>query len=377
MTTPSTFKAHILAVDDDPFFLTLIKGSLPDFEVSTSQTGQEILANEQLEQYDLIILDINLGELSGYELGKQLRQNQSTLPILYASSMTDLEARMKAYGAGGNDYIAKPFESSELEYKVKSLSEQYQAAKRLQQELHQTSSLVSGVQIDAANLQVVNRFVLHSSRCKDFDTLITLFFHTLNELDSGGVLQILDQSLQASSGEVSRLEAEIMELGHKLPRIHSFGKDRAYFGWSNCRILVRNIGRLIDTMAILMDALEICIERIEHEAELIERVSQLESHSSASKNAVAALFAEMTESIGDELLKLGVVSDIDDEDEEHIRKLLDHYREQTQDYLEEQDICNAQLRKAVDTMRQPSPELLEHLQKIDQDQDSSDLIELF
>jgi len=377
MTTQATSDRHILVIDDDPFFVDFIDTSLERHQIKSCPDGKCVTTLDSFDDFDLVILDIGLGGRDGFELCKALRLRDKHIPVLFASGMADLESRLKAYGAGGNDYIAKPFLADELTCKVSVLLKQHHATQTLKQELSQASSLVMGVQTESAHLQVINRFVLHSSQCKDLPSLYTLFFHTLKELGSEGVLEINQQEAIASAGQVSRLEAEILEMSSKLPRIYSFGKRRAFFGWSNCRLLVRNIGKLIDIIAILMDSLEVCIERLTTEQQLVEKMSLLESYSQNNQDAIAAIFNSMTDSISHELLMLGIVSSLNEDEEERIKGMLDNYNAQVQAFLKEQDLYNLQLRDTVERMRQQSESFESYLRKIQTPDNDTESVELF
>lgn len=377
MTVQTTSETKILVIDDDPFFTDLISSCLTEHAIQACHDGSSVNQGSEIASYDLVILDIDLKDQNGYELCKKIRQTEKYLPILFASGMSDLDARLKAYGSGGNDYLSKPFQAQELHYKVTTLIKQHQATNELRAQLSQTSSLVTGIQTDSSNLQHVNRFILHSSHCKDLDSLYQIFFHTLHELGTEGALQINRDRPIASNGHLSRLETEILEMASQLPRIYSFGKGRACFVWSNVKLLIRNIGPLIDTIAILMDAMEICIQRISHEQKLIEEIARLENYSSANKIAIGDLFTAMTDSISNELLMLGIVSSLNEDEEERLKTLMDQYNDQAQQHLDEQDRYNHQLKDAVNAMRTPNSALTAFLDKISRQDNNTDSVELF
>ena len=70
-------------------------------------------------QYDLIILDINLPGINGYELCKYVRMSNSQIPIIFLTSYIALNDKMEGYNVGADDYIVKPFEFRELLFKIK------------------------------------------------------------------------------------------------------------------------------------------------------------------------------------------------------------------------------------------------------------------
>lgn len=370
-------KQHqILVIDDDEFSINIIESALEKYRIISDNSGK-ILSHIDLSNYDLVILDIDLNGNSGFSLCEEIRKYNTDIPVLFISSMSDLESRLSAYGVGGNDYIAKPFLNEELQYKASSLIRFYKQLKELNLNLYNNTRLVLDVQKEAANLQEINRFIISSHQCKDIESLYIVFFHTLKALDTDGVLAITNYDLKASNGEVSRLEKEILEMANRLPRIYSFGKGRAFYNWKNCQLLVRKIGSLIDTLAILMDSLEICIDNLNHQKSLIDQISILEDHAQESKNMISSLFDKMTQDLSDELQTLGLISSLDPDEEERVRNLLFNYSNNIQRQLLEQEKHNNTLKSTIEKMSTNTLEFSKYLEWANSITDDSDAIELF
>ncbi len=75
---------------------------------------------------------------------------------------------------------------------------------------------------------------------------------------------------------LSQLELEIMKLSNSVERIHSFGKDRAIFNWGDARLLTRNVGEMIDIIAIFMNALAAAVTALQNEQQLITKAGTVE-----------------------------------------------------------------------------------------------------
>ncbi|WP_332634865.1 response regulator transcription factor [Halalkalibacter flavus] len=114
----------ILIVDDEFQMRTLLSIYLKDegFELSEASTGKEAITKIQNspEQYDLIILDIMMPDLDGFEVCKIVRE-YSTIPILMLSARKALDDRVDGLNLGADDYLTKPFEPEELIARVKAL----------------------------------------------------------------------------------------------------------------------------------------------------------------------------------------------------------------------------------------------------------------
>ncbi len=104
---------RILAVDDEPFNLEIIEEILEDldFELKTVGSGHECLA--VVEDFDpqVILLDVSMPKMSGYEVCKAIKANPNTqhIIVMFVSARGSVEERMEGYSVGAEDYIVKPF----------------------------------------------------------------------------------------------------------------------------------------------------------------------------------------------------------------------------------------------------------------------------
>jgi pilus assembly protein CpaE len=116
---------RILVVDDSPINLKLVSAALAPggYEIITAQNGREALQRIEGIEPDLVILDVMMPELNGYEVCRRLRQraNFGQLPIMMLTANDSLEERINGLEAGADDYMSKPFEVPELQARVKAL----------------------------------------------------------------------------------------------------------------------------------------------------------------------------------------------------------------------------------------------------------------
>lgn len=117
--------ARILAVDDDPMNLRLVTATLgkEGFEVLTANNGKEGYQKAIELSPDLVILDVMMPEMDGYQLCSQLRKNPKTAntPVMMLTSLSSVEQKIKGFDAGADDYLAKPFVPDELLAHTKAL----------------------------------------------------------------------------------------------------------------------------------------------------------------------------------------------------------------------------------------------------------------
>jgi len=120
-----TAQAKILVVDDTPHNVKLLADLLgvKGFAVATAATGEEALAKLPAEKPDLVLLDIMMPGLSGYEVCQRIRADQTTalLPVVLVTSLDPAQERVKGIEAGADDFLSKPINQAELFARVRSL----------------------------------------------------------------------------------------------------------------------------------------------------------------------------------------------------------------------------------------------------------------
>lgn len=116
--------AEILIVDDTPNNLRFLSKMLTEqgYEVRKAINGAMALKSVQSEPPDLILLDIMMPELNGYEVCSALKSDQRTreIPIIFLSALDEVMDKVKAFKVGGIDYITKPFQFEEVLVRVKT-----------------------------------------------------------------------------------------------------------------------------------------------------------------------------------------------------------------------------------------------------------------
>ncbi len=114
---------HILVVDDDKNTRLLLKAVLEGagYTVTLSCNGVEALDAMDKAHIDLVVLDIMMPKMDGYEFTKTLRENQNNLPILMVSAKQLPQDKHKGFIVGTDDYITKPIDEEEMLYRIKAL----------------------------------------------------------------------------------------------------------------------------------------------------------------------------------------------------------------------------------------------------------------
>ncbi|HQM50767.1 MAG TPA: response regulator [Candidatus Hydrogenedentes bacterium] len=111
-------KPNIMVVDDTPANLKLLSNMLQErgYEVRPLQSGKMVLNAARTHPPDLILLDINMPEINGYEVCEQLKADAALcgIPVIFISALTETEDKIEAFRRGGVDYVTKPFQFEEV-----------------------------------------------------------------------------------------------------------------------------------------------------------------------------------------------------------------------------------------------------------------------
>ncbi len=115
---------NVLVIEDDPSVRTLVKAALEKKKygvdiAETAKKGEELAVNEP---FDIIILDLGLPDGDGYEICKNIRDQEITTPVLILSAEQETDVKIKCLRVGADDYLTKPFDTEELIARIEAIS---------------------------------------------------------------------------------------------------------------------------------------------------------------------------------------------------------------------------------------------------------------
>lgn len=205
---------RILLVEDEVSIAELQKDylELNSFRVDIQHSGESGLKCALQENYDLIILDIMLPGISGFEICQKIRSVKN-IPILFVSAKKEDIDKIRGLGLGADDYITKPFSPSELVARVKAHITRYErlAGGDVTSTIH-----VHGMSIDkvARKVHINNEYVLFTT--KEFDLLVFFVMHPNQVLSKE---QLFERVWGAdSAGDVSTVTVHIRKIREKIER---------------------------------------------------------------------------------------------------------------------------------------------------------------
>jgi PAS domain S-box-containing protein len=221
-------RARILAVDDDPRNLLAVREVLdPVGEVVCAASGEEALRCLLKEDFAVILLDVLMPGMDGYETANLVRQRQQSkrTPIIFLSAINKEDAHMlRGYDAGAVDYVFKPFDTLILRSKVAVFVDLYEKTREIQEKAAREQSLLEAtLQAQAAKLEAEQALRRSKARQEAILKSLPVVFHSRSTEEPFEPLFVSD-SVEALTGFPP--ERFLSEPGFGLSRVHPEDREK-------------------------------------------------------------------------------------------------------------------------------------------------------
>lgn len=133
---------HILVVDDEPAIVAVVRGRLEQegFAVQAVASGEEALAHVEADPPDLVVLDVMLPGLDGFEVLRRLRTQDCTVPVVMLTARDEDVDKIIGLELGADDYLAKPFNPRELSARIRAVLRRQTELRALQERMPDEST---------------------------------------------------------------------------------------------------------------------------------------------------------------------------------------------------------------------------------------------
>ncbi len=205
---------RVLVVDDEANITDLVATALryEGFEVTTAQCGRAALNEVESARPDLLILDVMLPDLDGFEVARRIRQDGRRVPILFLTAKDATEDKVRGLTLGGDDYVTKPFSLEELIARVRAVlrrvaggvgapSRLVFADLELDEETHEVFRGQTPIELTPTEFKLLRYFLLNPRRVLSKAQILDYVW----EYDFGGDANVVETYVSYLRKKVDRL----------------------------------------------------------------------------------------------------------------------------------------------------------------------------
>ncbi len=302
----------ILAIDDDKYIHHIISETLTGFgHVMHAKDGDEGFAKAQKYIPDVIILDVEMPGLNGFEVCAKLKNDDKTkhIPVVFLSSKGELNHRLQGFEAGADDYIVKPFNSDELLARVKVMYQFLEQQKSLQDAFDDATETASSALSDSGDMGRIIRYVSQTYFCHDVDTLaqqILAFFEPLKLNVVVSIWYLGHPHFYDSEGAVTPLAQTLIKQGRAKARFVDEGTN-TLINYDKVSLLIKNMpvddddlyGRYKDLFPHLLEPTDAKIMDMESEQLVKNEADQISATLDKTHAALAKQLVTLQEQLAE------------------------------------------------------------------------------
>lgn len=299
-TSISSEKAGLVLVADDNRNSRVELEALlaKEYEVETAESGNDVLQMLPELKPDLVVLDIEMPGLSGYETCRRIREN-SPLPVIFVTAHNSLESQLEAFAAGGNDLVSKPVSQEIFLMKAARAIETHRSAQRLQKEMQSLQSMAMDFLSSVGETGILLNFMRSSIQCRSYYELAGHLTEATRALEMqcyGLIRGSQGNQYFRSDGEPTGLEKDVLSKVSSMGRVFQF-KSHLVTNYDHVSIIATNVpidspektGKFRDNLCILAETAESLVENVEMRQESMARAEQLQIGLIGASNAVQTL----------------------------------------------------------------------------------------
>lgn len=189
---------RILLVEDDQLLAegVSVALSLAGYQVDTVHKGEHALEVLVGESFDLVVLDLGLPGISGYETLEKMRQKDVMIPVLILTAKDQVDDKVKGLDLGADDYLLKPFDAEELKARIRALLRRPGGQRhpeivygdlKILPHTHQAFSGENELKLSPKEFTILQELILHSPRILSKDKLTELVYGWSDDPESNSI----------------------------------------------------------------------------------------------------------------------------------------------------------------------------------------------
>lgn len=361
----------VLVVDDDLLTRELHSQILSrHFTVHAASSGEAAIEMCAHAMPDLVLLDVEMPNLNGYETCSRLRQD-SNVPIIFATAHQTIEEHLKAYDAGGDDIVTKPIVPAILVRKVQLAIERKAEQDKLAEEKNSLQSMAMNFLSSVGESGILLNFMRKSLNCRTHDELVMNLVEAAQEFGVETIAMIRHkegESVLSTHGVPSSLERSILEQSSSMGRIFQFRRNLVV-NYDKVSIMSSKLpeddeektGRIRDNITILAETTEAFCENVEMRKESMTRAENLQVALIGAVSAVEHIHQQQSAMLLDVRLMLQALTDsveksyswlgTSGEQEKSINETMNHSVQKILNVLDSSKYINEQFSHVVDILR--------------------------
>lgn len=303
MTAPD----KVLIIDDDNLVRKIISRAVSsEYTPITASNGEEGIEKATSESPHLILLDVEMPGMNGYEVCDKLKQDETTkhIPVIFLSGRTSIRERMLGYEAGAADFVTKPCETEELLAKLKVLGDYQKSKDNLTKKVETASQTAFTAMRGSSELGLAIQFIEASYTAASFEEIAQRFLEVTGNLALSCSLMFITRKGKlffSGKGSMSPLEEEVMTtLFEQGKRFNDFG-CRTQINYPRVALLIKNMpiqdrdayGRYKDFLPSMLGSTDAKIKSLDTEQALIEQTQNLTTSFSVVRTTLMEIAGQL------------------------------------------------------------------------------------
>ena len=302
----SEIKGTVMVIDDDPIIsgmlnVTLSVAGHTVIETNSGEDALQILVSSLDVPPEVIFVDIDMPGIDGFEVCRRIKGNEDLLsiPVVFLSGRDELEDRMTAYEAGGDDFMSKPFNAEEVVRKAAlSIRHRRKETEQIRMNASATSAAISAL-TSLGETAIPLKFSRRVLGCRNMNSLASLTIETMSSFGLVSQVQLRPHGTTITMtphGPASPLEESVFEKMRDMGRIFCF-RNRMIVNYDSVSILLMNMpiedddycGRIRDHVAIIAEAAELAVDNVFVRVDAIGRAQEMKEISAITRETVDEL----------------------------------------------------------------------------------------